>query len=548
MSIELKALDVLDADLVDQQSAEMTARLQEYDPSLDLRLGVFQDILVSYNGMLGAQRQDQINQYLRGRSLLDIEADPDLADQDLVDAVLSNFRLTRLEGSLATGEVTVVMTSSTTVTVAQGSVWVADGREFVTPRVFTAKLESEQINDDGDRLLTQTSTGTWAFTIILEAVEPGTEWALRKNTVVVPAQVPTGFLTAVAASDFTGGTAAETNAELLDRFQEGVAARAPSNRVNMRAMLRAESDFAGVVTSSVIGYGDAEQLRDRHWIFPVSGGGRADWYIRTQDNLYHLTMTKTAVLVEVTAGGVGVWQLSFGHDEAPGFYEITDIRPTGAVAVGGFTVSSDTRANDLTGTGFIPDVVTVAEGAYTRFQTAVVRFNDTDTDVAGLIAGATAEYDVTVSCLPLIGAIQDFVSSREISHHAADVLIKAPVPCFVGINFDIHKRSGETDPDLAAIRAALCTEVNSVGFIGRLDASRLTDVVHNYLTNDQTVSAIDLIGRIRYPGGAIVYLRNSETMTVPDDPANMVTARTVQFFVDPEDIGITVRTTVPANT
>jgi hypothetical protein len=35
-------------------------------------------------------------------------------------------------------------------------------------------------------------------------------------------------------------------------------------------------------------------------------------------------------------------------------------------------------------------------------------------------------------------------------------------------------------------------------------------------------------------------------LRVPDEPASLVSARTVQFFITPEDIAISVATTVPS--
>jgi hypothetical protein len=91
----------------------------------------------------------------------------------------------------------------------------------------------------------------------------------------VPVAVPTAFVTAFAANDFAGGRLTESNAELVDRLQEGIAAKALSNRVNMSAALRAEDAFSRVVATSIVGYGDAELVRAFHTVLPVAlGSGR----------------------------------------------------------------------------------------------------------------------------------------------------------------------------------------------------------------------------------------------------------------------------------
>jgi hypothetical protein len=109
----------------------------------------------------------------------------------------------------------------------------------------------------------------------------------------------------------------------------------------------------------------------------------------------------------------------------------------------------------------------------------------------------------------------------------------------------IHKRSDEQDPDLDAIKEALVTQVNAVRFTGCLYASQLYDVIGAYLTGYMTVGAIDMLGRIRTPADETRYIRSSEALLVEADPEAMVTAKTVQFFLDLEDVTITVETDIP---
>jgi len=548
--IELRPFSQLNPDDVAQQHAEALQRVQEDNPKLDLRRGVFADLLIYYHSILAGQGQMNIKDYWRARSLQAMEADPDLAtaDPDLVGDVISNFNVARQPGAKATGEVTIVVTDSITVTIGIGAVFEAQGLRFITTRVFTGKT-SGRIDDPGDRLLTQTADGNWAFTIEVQAEQEGEQYQIKKDTLIVPLVLPLNYRTSFAANDFEGGYQAETNQDLLLRLQEGVAARGLGGRINQTATLRAVEDFSRVIAVSVVGYGDAEMLRDKHWVFPISGGGRVDWYVRSQEEVFRKKLLKEATLISKTDSGVGTWQVSIGRDEAPGYYEIDNIRPKDSGnAVGGFEILTDERVADLTGPGFVPDVLADSdEWVYTRFQAGVVQFVDTVQSAAALALGAKREYELEARCLPLVAEIQDTFSTPDSRPKPYDLLVKAPVPCFLNLTFTVYKRSGEADPDLAAMKTALCTEVNSVGFIGRLFASQLHDVIHAYLRNDQTASAIDMFGRIRYPSGEPEYVRDSEKLEVPDDPVALVSARTVQFFISPEDISISVETSVPSS-
>jgi hypothetical protein len=198
----------------------------------------------------------------------------------------------------------------------------------------------------------------------------------------------------------------------------------------------------------------------------------------------------------------------------------------------------------MTGSGVKPDLLTSTEAAYSAYSTAVVKFHDTS-DHTALVVGATRDYDIGVANMPLIGDIQEHVGSRDVRPYGGDALVKAPVPCFLTLNFTINKKTGQDDPDLDGMRKALCTTVNTLGFVGELYASQIHETIHNYLTDGQTAGAIDMHGRLRYPDGTTIYLRDSDVLTVPDAPGDMVTAKTVQFFSSPEDIGITVVTKLP---
>jgi hypothetical protein len=63
--------------------------------------------------------------------------------------------------------------------------------------------------------------------------------------------------------------------------------------------------------------------------------------------------------------------------------------------------------------------------------------------------------------------------------------------------------------------------------------------VHKYLTGRQAVNEIDMFGQIRRPDGSIHYLRDKTRLTIPADPARLVTGRTTVFLTSPDDIEIT---------
>jgi len=546
VAIPVSDLNTLDPALVTQNLAQAAAWAQELNPGLTLKRGPVNDLVTYVHAVLASALQTDLGRYLSAGSLLAVTADPTLADPTVLAALLSNYRVTRNAGVAATGPAVLVVSGAATVTIAAGALFTAGGQTYAATQVYTAKTEAAQLNTASDVLLIPLAGGGYAFTITVVAQTAGAAGNLRKNTVLLPQAPPGGFLSAYAASDFTGGLDAETNTALVNRLLEGVAATAPSNRLNMAAMLRAIPNFAGFTALSIVGYGDPEMLRDQHSILPLSLGGRVDWYVRTALTAVQVGLTVTATLTGVDTDGYALWQFSLGKDVAPGFYEVRDILPAGSnptLLLNGLPVVADTRALDLTGSGLVPDVVNLVEGAYSRYQAAVITFKDTRAPATQSV-GTTASYTLAVVLQPGLDAVQDYLTGRAVRSYGCDVLVRAPVPCFVAVTLTINQQAGGDAPDTIGMAAALAGVINTAPFAGRLFAADLLAAAAPYL-NGGRASSLELLGRLRYPDGTQRYLRASDVLAVPDDPGRCVSARTVQFFCDPANVALTVLETIP---
>jgi hypothetical protein len=181
----------------------------------------------------------------------------------------------------------------------------------------------------------------------------------------------------------------------------------------------------------------------------------------------------------------------------------------------------------------------VEESAYTRYKTLTVQFVDADVQPNTVTTGQKTVYSVTTIGLPMIGQLQDFMAGRDVRCRLADVLVKAAVPCLTGISFKVRRAANEVDPDFAAIKREIVAAVVNVGFSGQLSASVITSAAHKFLTGQQSISDIDIFGKILRPDGKTVYVRDPARIEVPNDPAHLVSAKTVIFFVSEEDIEIT---------
>lgn len=546
MALKVESLTELDATLVEQLRAEFEELVAEKHPEIWMQRGVFFDLIAHFaGGISGAANQTMVNRLQQAGSLLDIESNPLLADDELVDRVLSNYRIERNQGAEAAGEITIRVSEDVTTVIPANLIFQANGLNFVSDAAFTGRPTGSTPVIPTDRVLTPVGDGTFSFTITGTAQDVGEEYNIRRGTPMVPTSFPANFVNAVAATDFKGGADVELNSDLLQRLQEGIAAKVFQGRVNISSFVKEQTQFANIVALSVLGYGNEEMQRDQHSIFPVSMGGRIDIYARTDVLPRRVELTKTATLVDTVAAG-GVWQVSLTRDDAPGFYDVSQIiLPDDPADTAGFEITDDIRSFDLTedDNPILPDLVNIDEAFFTKYQTAVIRFVDTVTPTTDLTVGSSQQdYTVVARGMPLIKEMQDFALNYKWRNLASDIAVKAAVPCFLSINFEIQKNFESSMPDTAAIRNALASEINNLGFPGQLHASLVHDVVHDFLQDHQAVGEISLHGRILRPTGTYQVIRSDDVLRVPNDPGNLVTGRTVSFIMEPDDIGISVVT------
>jgi hypothetical protein len=541
MGLKVASIDELDPALVMAAQDQLSQLIQERYPDVELTRGVIHDVVLFLHAISGGVNQTEINRVLESRSLLAIQANPLLADTELVDHILSNYLITRKTGTRARGNITIVVEGDATMVIASDALYTANGLNFRTDTSIIARPPGTVTTDPGDRVLEPRGDGTYEFSVPATAEDVGETYNIRINTKLTPEpQPPPRFVTAFSSDDFTGGNANETNTQLVTRMEAGIAAKVTAGRINIAALIRSQAVFADMKNISIIGYGDPEMERDQHWIFPVSGGGRIDIYCQMDSLPFTVAIKRNARLIEKRTAD-SIWQFTIHRDDAPGFYEVAAVRRvTDPTDIAGFEVISDVRGWDFDDDVWRPDIKYVEEAAYTRYQTAVIRFVDNATPVSTLTVGDEVEYSVNILTQQRVGGVQEFLAGSGHRHLAADILVKSAVPCFVSINFDIIKDTGESSPDLDAIKVAIADRVNNLNFPGSLYVSQVLDVVHNYLTGTQAVGPVDMHGLIRRPDGSTAVIRNSTILAIPNSPSTLVTPRTTAFILYPEDIGLNV--------
>lgn len=533
MTLEITDLSQLPAANVSVALEKLTQLVQEAFPNLRMRAGVVHEIVLDLYATIQATQDLNWERMLQSGSLQAISDDPTLADDDIVDGVLSNYLLTRQPGIPASGTITVLLSLLAPTSIGEGTEFFANGVTFVTEATYTARVDSASVTADTDRALLSMGDGTYSFTIPIVATTADAAGALRQGTRLITDAAINGLLQLTATGDFTGGVPTETNAELITRQADGLSIAAFADRLNIAKLIRKQDDFATIMNLSVIGCGDTEMTRDQHGLCPISHGGKVDIHVRPQAQLQTTSETVTASYVEQGSGG-GIWQFSLEAATCPGFYRVKSVSLPSSNSTGFEQVSMSLGIAELEETD--PDITTVAEAAFTAYQTATIRFLDTTTPTSGLTAGDTAEYVADIEGLPLISELQDFCNDRDNGGPTNDTLVRAAIPCLLSMSFILYKPAQSATIDQTAIKTALADYVNTLGFTNRVYCASLLHVISSNLPGGVNAGRVELTGMLYPPGDDPVLIRSFDVLEVTE--AGYVSARTVCFFLDPADISI----------
>lgn len=536
-------LSTLSQDSVDKFQQVLNELIQEYQPLVDVTGGLFEDLLLHLKAVLDAATQQNIDLVRQSNSLYEVNLNPDLADPTILRNLLSNYNLTANPGTKATGPITVILNDEIGTVVLEDALFTISGLQFRSPITYAIRTDPLEILSPTDILLVPTTTGQYSFTINIDAVDVGSAGNVIRGLQVVPDQPPASFAQAYVQTDFTGGTDVSTNQELVTALAAGLAIGAWSNRINIQSLITKQEEFSTINPNniSIIGFGDPEMIRDQHAIWPGAQGGRSDLYLRSQPLYQNIAFTKTATLI-AKVGPVGTWQFGIGRDDAPGFYRVSKVLfPDQDPNDPGFAPTSDVRGFDLSGVVGPPDIINATEATYSRYQTAVIQFDDTVTDATALVVGvATKDYQVVTQAMPLVAEVQDFLLGRDVRPPMCDAEVKGVIPCFTTVACTVNYDNTTTPPTVAAVQNAVADAVNGLVYPGSLAASFIDQAIHNAFPNVESVTGFLITGTVRRINGTTTFLSNAVIITIPAVNSLMQSGRTVAFFLEPSSVSVTL--------
>jgi hypothetical protein len=273
---------IIDDQDVKTADAFLTAYLSGKIPDADFSEGsVVRDFVVKAMAYMFAYLQKEIQTVKDRQSILSLSTLPADSDvDDAVDAILSNWFLSRLEGRVSRlPNVVLNFSRQTDVVLTTQTRFFRTASLAFVPEVDVVVPANElrpTVGSDG------VITG-YTTTITLKATNVGDEYNVEPGRFVSADTFNPFFLFAENTTEGVDGEGRETTEALLKRAPTAIAVRNLVNERSINTVLR--QNFPSVSKVRVVGFGDSEMLRDKVAEGPghlqMHVGGHTDIYVTT---------------------------------------------------------------------------------------------------------------------------------------------------------------------------------------------------------------------------------------------------------------------------
>lgn len=531
------------------QAAEalVVAFLSEAFPDQDFDSGTaLNALLVRSMAMIYLTNRLEWETLRATQSLGALLAQPSLVSNEVVDLILSNFRISRRLGASSQGRIKISLSRMITQVVTEDFVFsTQDGAQFVPAQAYRL---IDEVQDDGDLKMYAEGDGAYVLLPVV-ASKVGSSGQIKDGTPLSSSTGIAGFVTAHAFGDFYGGAEDETNDELLARLPSAMTVKNLVTPLSIQSVII--DQFPEVSDVSVQGAFDPAMTRNSHGILGFKSGGFADIYFKTSAGIIHDSVSLSATLQEITGEGDesrGLYAVSLSRDMMPGHYFVTAVR-TDSAAAGSFYIKQETKGMDLSRTAGATQVhgnqiFSTNEAAYSKYQTSVILFEIEFDPSAGNTPEEQFDDEITVTvesaCLPYVADIQDFVLERGNGVVLADYLVKAVIPCFVRL--PVITIDATTSDILSTVRETITQFINSLKIGADLRVDELVMKIRAVSGVLGVRLPIRFSGEIFAPDGTVIPLSSSGNLKIPRLPDSLIVPENTAFFIEPSDINISIVT------
>lgn len=480
---------------------------------------VFSELVVKMAAYLQNPIINNIDELNQGKAIADVLAATTDTFNPIVDGIASNYNTSRGEGKRSVGKIKIIVSSNRVQFLREGFIMAQPVLKlnYVTTTAYRVTSNPTEATD----IQLVQSGAQFYFILPVEAEEVGSEYQVANGAKfsLGTGSVLNGFVDASAYGSFTGGLPADTDKELIAKYQQGISNKSLLTQKSI--LFRLAELYPNVRDISVIGASDEEMTRCKQNLFGVSTLGTTDVYIRSSLGPETTLITKTA-----TKNTAGDWEVTLDKDDVPGFYRVVSIVPSGE-DVGGTLLFEETF--DYSTAGIVPSNLlnNVQEARFTKYQTCdLVITYSADSSTA-----TEQDFDILVSYQPNLADIQDLFLNNDERIACADYLVKAALPCFVSVALRLHRKNTSVDLPTDQIKQDIFNYINTLKFGDSLYASELVNICHNYDVKHVQLP-LTLTGVIIGTDGEKVTVTGTDKLEIPTDLTVGISPKTTLFFAD----------------
>jgi hypothetical protein len=422
------------------------------------------DLIIRPTSVIYLIFRRQLETFRKTMSVKDVEENPELADADVVAAILSNYLITLNSGSSARGVAKIQIASSRSIRLREGLVFsTASGLEFALDQTVVTTTSTNLDTGQVRMIQPDPAIENWVFYAPLTAVQEGSIYNIAGGTQLQISLEITDLSLITANLDFSGGTDGEGFDNLGQLILDSLSARNMVSRSSLFSSIR--DQISSLTAVSTQGMGDSLIFRNRNTLIGAPVGGIVDVYIRTSGPPAFVTIEKTATLV---SGETLKYEFTIDRDDCPGHYFIRGIRPSGGPYLGSYAVDSktvriDTRDTDASGAEVHRNIINqVREGTYSRWQETDVVIEVQPYDPQTLVTPGELQVAVELFYMPYLAEIQDIVSDDGTRVAGTDFLVRGFVPCFLTFSEIRVRVTSASQVSVDSIRAAISSYVHTI--------------------------------------------------------------------------------------
>lgn len=499
----------------DLQSAEdiILAAIKEQFPNVETRPGTPMRELVVAAGAIGfAVINDELTNFSNTQSLLSLTENPELIDDSVIDAIMSNWFATRKPGSKAVGYLKIVVATDKTYFVPENQEFTtSDDLVFVTQGSYV--VEREPTDSNSLELVDEQAADAYFFILPVAAAEEGSEYSIVQETPLNTTLFGSELIVATAFTDFNQGIDQETTENLIDRVGELITVRDLISPKAIKAVLTEEYEYVRDI--AVVRNGSREMLRDKYPIIGFGVGGKADIYLRTSLSAETKTLSKTTD---------GDGKFTIDAAEVP-FYKITQV-----------SAQTTPESNLEFSVAYSYDMSNTSNELNSSAVNA--RFSVYERATVTVPGCPSTQLFIRMYYPPNIAEIQTRLLDEDLRVVAADYIAKGIVPCFTKINIEYTRDRTSETPNIDALKSAIFNYVNSLKAGDVLNASNIIDICHNYSIT-RVKLPIALTGDLHRTDGITEELSSSDMLTIPEHYDIGMSQFNSVYFITLEDISVT---------